>query len=217
MNTKMIRRFSVAILCFLTPVIAQERWDLGFGAGYGFYKNVKATNATGEASVGFKPGIAFGAFAGNEINRWLAGEVHYTYRENDARVSAGSAQARFDAESHVLNYDFIFHLAPRQAAVRPFLAAGAGVKIYRGTGQEAAFQPLNNFVALTRTAQVAPLVSFGAGVKMELNKLLTLRIEARDYASTLPDQVIAPVPGARVRGWLHDIVPMIGLSFKVGR
>jgi hypothetical protein len=210
-------RFGVALLCFATTVFAQERWDLGFGAGYGFYKNVTATNAAGEASVGFKPGIAFGAFAGNEINRWLAGEARYTYRQNDARAKAGGVEAKFDAESHVLNYDFIFHLAPRRAPVRPFLAAGAGVKIYRGTGRETAFQPLNSFVALTRTTQIAPLVSVGGGVKIELNPLLSLRVEARDYASTLPDQVIAPVPGARVSGWLHDIVPMIGLSFQIGR
>jgi hypothetical protein len=61
------------------------------------------------------------------------------------------------------------------------------------------------------------LVSAGGGVKIELSSLLSLRLEARDYATTFPDEVIAPVPGTRVRGWLHDFVPMIGLTFKIDR
>jgi hypothetical protein len=217
MKTQMMCRISLAIVCLALPALSQERWELGFGAGYGFYKNVTATNAAGEASVGFKPGVAFTAVAGNAIKRSFGGEVRYTYRQNDAFVSRQSTEARFDAESHALHYDLIFLVGNQRATLRPFLAAGAGVKIYRGTGREAAFQPLSSFVALTRTTQIAPLVSVGGGFKMELSPLLTLRIEARDYASTFPSDVVAPVPGARVSGWVHDIVPMIGLSFNVGR
>ena len=209
-------RISIALLCLVTAGSAQERWAVGASAGYGFYKNVTATNAAGNASVGFKPGVAFSVFADNEVNDWLGGGIRYTYRQGDARVSAGGAEAQFDADSHALHYDFIFHLANRAAAVRPFLIAGAGVKIFRGTGREVAFQPLSSFAALTRTAQVSPLVSVGGGFQIHLSPLLSLRVEARDYASTFTDQVIAPVPGTRVRGWLHDIVPMIGLSFEIG-
>jgi hypothetical protein len=210
-------RVALALLCCTLPALTQERWELGIGAGYGFYKNVTAANATGEASVGFKPGAAFSVFADNDVNRWLGGEVRYTYQQNDARVSSGSTKAQFDAESHAFHYDLIFQLTKRTATVRPFLAAGAGVKINRGTGREAAFQPLSSFVALTRTTQVTPLVSVGGGVKIEISPLLTLRVEGRDYASTFPREVVAPVPGARVSGWVHDIVPMIGLSFNLGR
>lgn len=204
-------------LCAAMPAFTQESWELGVAAGYGFYKNVTATNRVGEASVGFKPGVAFGVVAGNETNRWFGGEARYTYRQNDLKVSGEGTEARFDGEAHALNYDFVFHLARRPARVRPFLAAGAGVKIYRGTGRESAFQPLNTFVALSRTTQVTPLVSVGGGFKISLNQYMTLRVEARDFAGTFPDQVIAPLPGTKVRGWLHDIVPMIGLSFNLGR
>ncbi len=216
-STIHLRSIGLALVCFVGSAFAEERWDLGASVGYGFYKNSTATNARGEASVGFKPGPAFSVFASNETNRRFGGEIRYTYRQNDAFVSAGGTEARFDAESHALHYDLIFPLVKRPSKVRPFLAAGAGVKIYRGTGREAAFQPLNNFVALIRSVQISPLVSLGGGVKIELSRLLTLRIEARNYATTFPNQVVAPVPGARVRGWVNDIVPMIGLSFNLGR
>jgi hypothetical protein len=212
-----ICRAGVALLGLALSGFAQEQWELGVAGGYGFHKDVTASNATAEASVGFRPGYAFGMVAGNEVNRWLAGEARYTYQQNDARVKAGNTQAQFDAQSHVLNYDFIFHLAPRPARVRPFLAVGAGVKIYRGTGRESAFQPLTQFVALTRATQLTPVVSAGGGFKMRLSELLTLRIEGRDFASTFPNEVIAPVPGARANGWVHNIVPLVGLSFAVGR
>jgi hypothetical protein len=57
----------------------------------------------------------------------------------------------------------------------------------------------------------------GGGVKIRLNELMTFRVEARDFASPVPNEVVAAVPGARVRGWLHDIVPMVGLTFTFGR
>lgn len=216
-NLTAICRIAIAAVSIIMPGFAQEHWELGVAGGYGFYKNVKATNATGEASVGFKSGPAFGVIAGNEVNRWFGGEARYTYRQNDLKVSSGASKAQFDGDSHVLNYDFVFHLAPRPIRVRPFLAAGAGVKMYRGTGRETAFQPLIGFVALTRSVQVVPVVSVGGGFKIQLSSLLLLRVEARDFVSTFPDQVIAPVPRAQVRGWLHDIVPLVGLSFNIGR
>lgn len=217
MTLTTMSRIVPALLCLTISGFAQARWEVGLSTGYGFYENVTATNSTGEASVGFKPGVAFGVFGSDQINGWLAGEVHYTYRQNDAWVAARGTESRFDAESHVLHYDLIFHVAKRSAVVRPFFAVGGGVKVYRGTGREAAFQPLSNFTVFTRATQVVPVVSVGGGVKVELTRLITLRAEARDYVSTFPSEVIVPVPGARVHGWLHDFVPMIGVSFRLGR
>ncbi len=210
-------RIFLALLCLAAPVFAQEQWELGVGAGYGFHKSIEATNAGGQASVGFKPGVAFTAWAGNETNRRLGGEARYSYQRSEAFVSSGSMQARFGAESHAVHYDVIFNLAKRPAAIRPFLAAGAGIKMYRGMGREAAFQPLSNFVALTRTTQIVPLVSVGGGIKFQLSQIITLRVEVRDYASTFPNDVIAPVPNARAGGWMHNVVPLIGIGFRVGK
>jgi hypothetical protein len=64
---------------------------------------------------------------------------------------------------------------------------------------------------------MVPVVSAGGGVKFRLTELMTFRVEARDFATPVPTEVIAAVPRASVRGWLHDIVPMVGLTFTFGR
>ena len=213
----LLSRIALAAVSIAAPGFGQEQWETGIAGGYGFYKNVTAVNARGEASVGFKSGVAISGVAGNDINNWLGGEIRYTYRRNDLKVSAGSTNVQFSGDSHIINYDFLFHFAPKASRVRPFLAGGAGVKYYRGTGKETATQPLIQFVALTKTGQVAPVVSFGGGVKIHLSPRLLLRLEAHDYTGPFPRQVVAPVPGAKVSGWLHDIVPSVGLSFLLRR
>jgi hypothetical protein len=50
-------------------------------------------------------------------------------------------------------------------------------------------------------------------VKMKLGSHAWLRLDVHDYMSPFPKQVIAPNFGANVEGWLHDIVPMVAISF----
>ena len=41
-----------------------------------------------------------------------------------------------------------------------------------------------------------------------------LRLEIRDYITPFPKQVVAPAPGAKLKGWLHDFVPMVGIGVR---
>ena len=88
---------------------------------------------------------------GNQISRWVGGEARYTFRQDDLRVSSGSTKATMTGQSHAIHYDVLVHLTPKESGIRPFLAAGAGVKFYRGTGAEAPYQPLSSLVVLTHT------------------------------------------------------------------
>lgn len=204
-------------LSVCTPLAAQEfeRWELGVAAGYAFATDVKVENASGQVDAGLKPGAQFSVVAGNHVRPWLSGEARYTYRMNDLKLSDGGVEARFDGESHILHYDFVFRGRFRggRRAVQPFVAAGAGIRYFRGTGTEARTQPLSRFAILTKTSEIRPLLSVGGGVAIPVSRLLTVRIEARNYMSPFPREVIAPVPGARTSGWIHDIVPSMGLSF----
>ena len=62
-------------------------------------------------------------------------------------------------------------------------------------------------------ARVRPRPSVGGGVKIALSPGLQLRLEAHDFLSPFPKNVIAPSPGSTVGGWLQDFVVMAGLSF----
>lgn len=207
---------SVLRLCLFTglaSVCAAQQWELGAVGGGGALTNAAVSAPAGTATAGFQAGPAFGAFAANHLSERFGGELRYLFLDSNLKLSSGGAQATFSGVAHAVHYDLIFHPKRRRAGITPFLAAGGGVKVFRGTGKETAYQPLSQFAYLTKTQQVEPLISAGAGLQIPLSPKLFLRTEFRDYITPFPKQVIAPVTGATVGGWLHNFVPTVGLSF----
>jgi hypothetical protein len=115
--------------------------------------------------------------------------------------------------SHASHYDLLYHPARKRSKVQPFVAAGAGVKLYRGTGQQQAYQPLHEFAYLTQTDDLRPLITAGGGIKYRISEHLVFRAEILDYITPFPNKVITPAPGAKIGAWLQDFVPMFGLAF----
>ncbi len=103
--------------------------------------------------------------------------------------------------------------ASSESAVRPFVAAGGGVKWYSGTGTEQVYQPLSNIAVFSDVRDMRPMVSVGAGVKFNIAKSMLLRLEVHDYLTPFPSTLIAPVSGSSVGGWLQDFVVSAGFSF----
>ena len=117
-------------------------------------------------------------------------------------------------EAHAVHYDFLVYATKRGSFIRPFVAAGGGVKFYRGRGPDVVFQPLNRLALLTRTNEVKALGSVGAGVKVRLGEHLGIRFEFRDFITPFPRKVIAPSIGATISsGIIHDFVPMVGVTY----
>ncbi|HWQ53133.1 MAG TPA: outer membrane beta-barrel protein [Bryobacteraceae bacterium] len=191
---------------------AAQSWEFGGFGGYSIYRNGNLTTASGEGSAGFRHGVAFGAVLGNDLYRYVGGEFRYTFIDNSMKLDFGGQQARMGGESHAFHYDFLVHAAPRGSVVRPFIAAGAGGKFYRGTGEEVAVQPLMQYAVLTHTSEWQPLLSVGAGVKVRVSHNVQVRFEVRDYATPFPKALITPMRGSTVGGWLHNFVPMAGVS-----
>jgi hypothetical protein len=203
----------LALFGLMTTVCIAQQWELGAGGGFGFPRNLTVTSPAGNGKAGFMSGAAVSAFAGNNMHSRLSGEVRYTYRFGDLKVSGGGQQATFTGETHAIHYDLVFHATKSGSRIRPFVAGGGGVKVFRGTGVETSYQPANKFALLTKTQETLGLISAGGGVKFALTDLLVLRMEFRDYITPFPQEVIAPAPGAKIHGWLHDFVPMAGIAF----
>jgi hypothetical protein len=53
----------------------------------------------------------------------------------------------------------------------------------------------------------------GGGVKVTLTEHALIRVDFRDYISPFPEKLFVTAPGAKIRGWLNDFVPLAGLSF----
>jgi outer membrane protein W len=196
-----------------TNAVAQK-WEFGGGVGGGFYtsqtvKNERAGNATAK----FEPGLAAGAWLSNNIgNRW-GGEIRYDYQRSGMQLSGNGGSASFAAISNAIHYNFQYHFADREAKVRPFVSFGAGFKVYHGTGTEVAVQPLSRIALLTRTNDARPMAVFGGGVKAKLGERFGIRVAVYDFLTPFPSKAIAPNTGSSVGGWIHDFVPMFGISY----
>ena len=202
----------IALLFGLPCLVLGQHWDVGADGGYGFLRDVSVTSGSATGMAGFSPGVAFGAVLGNQMNRLVGGEIRYTYRADDLRVSSGSTEAKVTGQSHALHYDVLIHATSRESPVRPFLAIGGGVKFYRGTGAEASYQPLSNLVVLTHTSEAQPLISVGGGVKFAVTKRALVRLDFRDYATPLPTSLLATPGNNKIGGWMHDFVFLVGVG-----
>jgi hypothetical protein len=212
MTMKLLAACSVA-LAFGGTCLAQHQWEIGGSAGAGYYTNLNVKSPLGKADTGFKIGPAVGAFATEDLYKKLSGSFHYLYQSNTLKVNSGGTKATFSGDSHAVWYDLQLYKGEPDYKTRAYLVAGAGVKVYRGTGAEQVFQPNMQYVLLTKTKDVQPLVTFGGGVKHRMGGRSYLYLEVRDYLTPAPTSVLAPAPRASVSGWIHDIVPSIGFSF----
>jgi len=214
MTRSMMRGGVCAALLFgLTSLPARaQKWEFGVLGGGGFYTNGSVESPAGSGKVGFKPNAAVGAFLGNNTSKHWGGELRYEYRPGSLKVSSSGTEATFNGESHAMHYDFLLHFAPTEAKMRPFVAFGGGVKLYRGTGEPTATQPLSKLALLTDTHEVSGMGSVGAGVKVAASSKWSFRFEVHDFITPFPKQVIAAAPGAKITGFLNDFVVMGGIA-----
>jgi hypothetical protein len=210
---KVVRLLAVCACLAAIPQAWAQKWEFGGGVGGGFYTSQDVTAPAGSASAKIQTGLSGSAWLSNSGQGRWGGELRYDYQGGDLQLSQSGTQATFGAWSQAIHYDLVYHFRGTEAAVRPFVAAGGGIKIYRGTGTEVAYQPLSNFALLTKDQDLTGLISVGGGFKIKLAPRLQLRLEVHDYLTPFPKQVITPAANAKISGWLQDIVPSAGLGF----
>jgi hypothetical protein len=191
-----------------------QQWEFGAQAGGSLPTTVSVTAPGGSADAGFKPGAAFGAYFGENLYTHVSGEIHYGFTMSDLCVKSGGAEATFSGQSHVVYYGVVLHTGGRQARKQAYVSLGGGVRIFRGTGTEASYQPLSQYAYLTKTQELKPMGAVGVGIKMAISAKLFFRAEISDYITPFPTQVVTPAVNAKFGGnILHDFMPMVGLSY----
>lgn len=208
----MKRLASSLFVLALAGAVSAEQFDIGVAGGIGIYRDATLTRNSDSGKAGFQTGPVLGVFVTHNLYRHLAGQIRYTYQFNDLEVSAAGTEATFSGLSHAIHYDLLFLPGGEDSPIRPYLAGGGGVKVYKGTGTEHATQTLGQYAALSKTQEVKPLATFGGGLRMKAGHRTHFYVEVRDYLTPFPRQVVAPVPPSKIKGWLHDIVPMAGVS-----
>src|SRR6202163_2358879 len=206
----------VAVLLTATAAVAsaqEPEWEVGVIGGVGFSPDMTVKNATTSASAGVKTSVTVGIYGGEDMYRYWSGEATYLYRTGHVKLEGSGKSVSFGAHTHLITGDFLAHLRPRGAHIRPFVSFGGGIEVMVGTGQESATQPLGNLAALTATREVLPVGEGGVGVKVQLSPHLRLRVQVRDYVGKAPNEVIAPVPGASLSGIRQDVIGMGAISY----
>ena len=194
------------------PAAQGQNWEIGGAAGGGFYTSQDISSPAGTASAKIQPGVAASAWLGGNGRGRLGGELRYDYEMGDLHLSQGSATASFTGHSQGIHYDFLWRFRPSESHIQPFVAAGAGIKIYTGTGTQVVYQPLSNIALLTQAQDLVGMASAGAGIKIKLTPHVNLRVDLHDYITPFPKQAITPVTG-KSPGWFQDFVPMAGLAY----
>ena len=164
-------------------------------------------------TAGIDNRFALSAVVDQDLYRHLSGELRYTFRDDDLVLKSGGQKANMDGDSHLIHYDLLVQVRGRSSRIRPYVAAGAGIRLFRGTGREDPNQPFRDFAFVTKANEVKPLISVGGGVKVTLFRHTVVRLDFRDYLSPFPEKLFAAAPGAKIRGWLYDAVPLAGISF----
>jgi hypothetical protein len=204
----------ILVVCAaLLPAAWAQKWEVGGSVGGGFSSSSDVSSPSGTASATIQTGMVGSLWLGNysSQSKW-GGELRYDYQMGNLQLSQGSAKPTFAAHSQDIHYDFLWHFVGGEARVQPFVAVGAGIKIFEGTGTQMVYQPLSNIALLTQAQDLVPMASAGAGLKFKLATHVMLRLDVHDYLTPFPKQVIAPV-GNKTPGWLQDFVPMAGFAF----
>jgi hypothetical protein len=202
----------VAASALSLPCLAQE-WELGATGGYGWNSNPSIVAPVGSIQSGFTSRGVMGVVFGQNMYEHVGGEVRWLYQFGGPELRFQGQQVNATGHSNLITYDLLFHLTNREARIRPFLAGGAGVKIFTGNQLRAVGLPGVGSAVLIPCTQVEPAISVGGGLKYRVAKHGLLRLDFRTYMSPLPDRILRPIGLAQVHGWVYNFVPLGGISY----
>ncbi len=204
----------VALLGLMAvPLSAQGRYELGVVGLITSYQKVDVVGPERSGKVGPILGPAVGFVVGQSMGDRWGGEFRYIFFQNDIELQGGGESTEFSAQSHAVHYDVLYYFSDHEQTVRPYVAAGIGLKHYRGTGDEQSFQPLSDLALLTNTNQTVLAGDVGVGVKVRIGGNALIRFEFRDYITKTPDKIIANSIDSDVDDLLHHWSPLFGISW----
>jgi hypothetical protein len=206
---------SLTLAVTISSVCLAQPWELGASGGYGWYHDASIGNATGSAQAGIPARAAIGVTFTQNMYNYVGGEIRYLFRFGGPELKSSGMEANLGGHTNLVTYDFLFYTSSKESSIRPYVAGGAGIKVYTGLGSRflGLNQPLVNFAFLRPVNQVEPAISVGGGVKFLMPRRVQLRIDFRAYMTPLPNQLFRPVGLSVIRGWLYDFVPLGGISY----
>jgi hypothetical protein len=201
-------------LALVAPLVClAQQWEVGATGGYGWYANPSISSLAGSAQAGFPAKGAIGAVFGDNMYEHVGGEIRYLFQYGGPQLQFNGVKTSVPGYTNLIVYDLLVHLRSRDEGLRPFVAGGAGIKVYTGTGEFLVNQPLLGFARLSPHTEVEPTISAGGGLKYRLSRHAQARIDFRTYFSPLPRRVFRTSDFNPIHGWVYDFMPMAGISY----
>jgi hypothetical protein len=126
--------------------------------------------------------------------KYIGHEFGYSYSRT--KLGATGLTGTQELSTHQGFYDFLLYALPEGSRIRPFAAGGAQFTTFVPPGASAAYgQGTTKYGG-----------NFGGGVKLKITSMFLLRLDARDYVTTKPFNLI------NQSGALHQIEVTAGLG-----
>lgn len=199
-----------AISASVAGCFAQD-WEFGGGVGYGWVLDTALTGAP-KAQVGLAPRGVFTVALGENPHNYIGGELQYLFRPGGTQLRSNGTVETASGYSNVIVYNMLVHMTPRESTFRPFVGAGAGIKIYTNSDLLLP-QPLVSVAFLAPGTQVEPAISLEGGAKYLLPHHVQLRLEMRAYTTPTPNDLVKPIYPSRTKGWIFDLTPMASVAY----
>jgi hypothetical protein len=197
----------------LSGACQAQPFEIGAMAGYGWDHDASIENPSGSVEAGFKPGFAGGVLFGDDMYQHIGGEIRWLYQAGGPQLTAPGTKVSASGFTNLVCYDLLVHMAPREDRIRPYIAGGAGIKVFTGPDLPALGQPLGDFAAIARGNHVEPLISVGAGVKYRVGRGVQLRLDLHTYLSPCPAELFRVAYPSAIHGWIYDFLPTLGVSY----
>jgi hypothetical protein len=106
-------------------------WEVRGGGGGSFLTSDTISNPAGNADATRDLGVALSVWLDNNIGSGMfGGELRYDHESGDLKLSSAGTSVKFSSQSNALHYDVVVNFGHSESTVRPFVAAGAGVKFH---------------------------------------------------------------------------------------
>src|SRR5579864_9385233 len=186
----------VLMLCACAGVSSAQVAEVSLNFGWAIMKDnilgIAADLSGTQYSI--DNGFSLAARMTLNTNKFVGHEFGYAYSRT--KLAASGFSGNQELSTHQGFYDFLVYALPEGSRIRPFAAGGAQFTTFVPPGASAAYgQGTTKYGG-----------NFGGGIKVKINSMFLLRLDARDYVTGKPFNLI------NQSGALHQIEVTAGLG-----
>jgi hypothetical protein len=186
----------VFLLCACAAVSSAQVGEVSLNFGWALMKDNVLGIVADLSGTQYRIDDGFNVAGRFTLNtrKFVGHEFGYSYSRT--KLAATGFSGNQELSTHQGFYDFLLYAVPEGSRIRPFAAGGAQFTTFVPPGASAAYgQGTTKYGG-----------NFGGGIKVKINSMFLLRVDARDYVTGKPFKLV------NQSGTLHQIEVTAGLG-----